>query len=101
MITGGDMIDALIVVEDGEVAHGDRRIARGDVVDELACVAPVAATADLRVVHAARLIRLERVDFEELVDDVPGLAAAVCRALGERARRAEDGAYRSPLASRG
>ena len=31
---------------------------------------------------------------------VPGLASAVCRALGERARRAEDGAYRSPLASR-
>jgi hypothetical protein len=46
------------------------------------------------------MIRLERVDFEELVDDVPGLAAAVCRALGERARRAEDGGYKSPLASR-
>jgi hypothetical protein len=42
------------------------------------------------------MIRLERVDFEELVDDVPGLAAAVCRALGERARRAEDAGYRSP-----
>jgi len=101
VITGGDMIDALIVVEDGELVHGDRLIARGEVVDELACVAPVAATADLRVVRAARLIRLERVDFEELVDDVPGLAAAVCRALGERARRAEDSGYRSPLASRG
>jgi CRP-like cAMP-binding protein len=100
VVTGGDMIDALIVVEDGELAHGDRRIGKGDVVDELACVAPIAATADLRVVRAARLIRLERVDFEELVDDVPGLAAAVCRALGERARRAEDSAYRSPLASR-
>ena len=51
--------------------------------------------------RAARLVRLERVDFEELVDDVPGLAAAVCRALGERARRAENAGYRSPLASRG
>jgi hypothetical protein len=101
VVTGGDVIDSLIVVEDGELAHGDRRIAKGEVVDELACVAPIAATADLRVVRAARLIRLERVDFEELVDDVPGLAAAVCRALGERARRAEDSAYRSPLASRG
>jgi len=50
--------------------------------------------------RASRLIRLGRVDFEELVDDVPGLAAAVCRALGERARRAQDSAYRSPLASR-
>jgi MFS family permease len=101
VVTGGDVIDALIVVEDGELAHGDRRIVKGEVVDELACVAPVAAAGDLRVVRAARLIRLERVDFEELVDDVPGLAAAVCRALGERARRAEDGSYRSPLASRG
>jgi len=101
VVTAGDAIDALIVVEDGELAHGDRVIGKGEVVDELACVAPIAATADLRVLRAARLIRLERIDFEELVDDVPGLAAAVCRALGERARRAEDGAYRSPLVSRG
>jgi hypothetical protein len=100
LITAGDMIDALIVVDDGELALGDRRIGKGEAVDELACVAPVAAAADLRAVRAARLIRLERVDFEELVDDVPGLAAAVCRALGERARRAEDAAYRSPLVSR-
>ena len=101
VVTGGDPIDALIVVEDGELALGDRRIGKGEVVDELACVAPSAAAADLAVVRSARLIRLERVDFEELVDDVPGLASAVCRALGERARRAEDGNYRSPLVSRG
>ncbi|HEY4240623.1 MAG TPA: cyclic nucleotide-binding domain-containing protein, partial [Kofleriaceae bacterium] len=85
--TSGDPIDALIVVEDGELAIGDRAIAKGEVVDELACVAPISASADLRAVRACRLIRLERVDFEELVDDVPGLAAAVCRALGALARR--------------
>jgi hypothetical protein len=101
MISAGDPIDALIVVDDGELALGDRRIVKGDVVDELACVAPLLAAADLTVVRAARMIRLERVDFEELVDDVPGLASAVCRALGERARRAEDSGYRSPLHSRG
>jgi hypothetical protein len=101
LITAGDPIDALIVVEDGELALGARRIGKGEVVDELACVAPAAAPADLAVVRGARLIRLERVDFEELVDDVPGLASSVCRALGERARRAEDGNYRSPLVSRG
>jgi hypothetical protein len=100
LVTAGDPIDALIVLDDGELAIGDRRITKGEVVDELACVAPVAASADLTVVRAARAIRLERVDFEELVDDVPGLASAVCRALGERARRAEDSGYRSPLASR-
>lgn len=101
LITAGDPIDALIVVDDGELQLADRRIGKGEVVDELACVAPVTAPGDLVVVRGARLIRLERVDFEELVDDVPGLASAVCRALGERARRAEDGNYRSPLASRG
>ncbi len=100
LVTAGDPLDALIVVDDGELSLGDRRIGKGEVVDELACVAPLVASADLGVVRATRLIRLERVDFEELVDDVPGLAAAVCRALGERARRAEDSGYRSPLASR-
>jgi CRP-like cAMP-binding protein len=100
VITSGDLIDALIVVEDGELAVGDRRIVKGETVDELACVAPIAVTKDLRAVKASRLIRLERIDFEELVDDVPGLAASVCRALGERARRAEETTYRSPLASR-
>ena len=99
VVAAGDPIDALIAVDDGELALGDRRIGKGEVVDELACVAPVAAPADLRAVAASRLIRLDRVDFEQLVDDVPGLAAAVCRALGERARRAEDEAYRSPLAT--
>ena len=100
LVSAGDPIDALIVVDDGELQLGGRRIGKAEVVDELACVAPVAAPTDLAVTRGARLIRLERVDFEELVDDVPGLASAVCRALGERARRAEDSAYRSPLASR-
>ncbi len=95
----GEPLDALLVVEDGELALGDRIIAPGEAVDELACVAPVPLTDDLRALRATRLVRLERVDFEELVDDVPGLAAAVCRSLGERARRAEDHAYRSPLVS--
>ncbi len=101
VLTGGDVIDALVVVDEGELAIGDRRITKGEVVDELACVAPLPLAADLRAVRATRLIRLERVDFEELVDDVPGLAAAVCRALGDRARRAEDAGYRSPLTSKG
>ena len=100
IVTAGDLVEALIVVEDGELELGDRRIVKGETVDELACVAPISTMHDLRAVRPSRLIRLERVDFEELVDDVPGLAAAVCRALGERARRAEDAAYRSPLSSR-
>jgi MFS family permease len=100
VVGAGDPLDALIVVDDGELRFGERAIRKGDVVDELACVAPATASYDLAVKQAARMIRLERVDFEELVDDVPGLASAVCRALGERARRAEDSAYTSPLSSR-
>ncbi|MBV8756895.1 MAG: cyclic nucleotide-binding domain-containing protein [Deltaproteobacteria bacterium] len=100
LVTAGDPIDALIVVEDGELRMGTRITGPGEVVDELACVAPATAPADLVVARSARVIRLERVDFEELVDDVPGLASAVCRALGDRARRGEDASYRSPLASR-
>jgi AAA family ATP:ADP antiporter len=97
----GELIDALIVVADGELSLGDRRFAAGHVVDALACVAPIAADADLVATTTTRVVRLERIDFEELVDDVPGLAAAVCRALGERARRAEDAGYHSPFATRG
>lgn len=100
LVTAGDLLEALVVVDDGELALGDRRIVKGEVVDELACVAPTSVAHDLRAVRAARVIRLERMEFEELVDDVPGLASAVCRALGERARRADDASYRSPLASR-
>jgi len=100
VVSHGDPLDALITVEEGELALGERTITSGQVVDELACVAPAAATADLVVKHAVRMIRLERIDFEELVDDVPGLASAVCRALGERARRAEDATYTSPWTSR-
>ncbi len=100
VITAGDALDALLVIDDGELALGDRRFLKGDAVDELACVAPVALASDLRAIGAVRLLRLERVDFDELVDDVPGLAAAVCRALGERARKADDVGYRSPLISR-
>ena len=96
----GDPLDALIVVDDGELRVGDRAIVKGDVVDELACVAPANASADLVAMRTCRMIRLERVDFEELVDDVPGLASAVCRALGERARQADDRSHFSPLKSR-
>ena len=48
VITSGDLIDALIVVEDGELTVGDRTISKGEEVDELACVAPLALTGDLR-----------------------------------------------------
>ncbi len=86
VLGAGDVLDALVVVEAGELVLGDRRLGPGECVDELAPVAPRALAADLRAATATRILRLERQDFEELVDDVPGLAAAICRALGDRAR---------------
>ncbi|MFT3699200.1 MAG: cyclic nucleotide-binding domain-containing protein [Kofleriaceae bacterium] len=86
IVSTGDQLDALVVIEDGELVAGARSLHAGDVIDELACVAPRAADSDFKATRTTRLIRLERTDFEELVDDVPGLASAICRALGERAR---------------
>ena len=86
--------------EDVDISVFREDLGFAETVDELACVAPSNVAHDLRAVRASRVIRLERMEFEELVDDVPGLASAVCRALGERARKAEDAAYRSPLVSR-
>ena len=40
IVTSGDLIDALIVVDDGELTLGNRVITKGEVVDELACFAP-------------------------------------------------------------
>ena len=54
LVTAGDPIDALIVVEDGELALGDRAIGEGEVVDELACVAPVDAPRGSASSRAAR-----------------------------------------------
>jgi CRP-like cAMP-binding protein len=97
VVAAGEALDALVVVEDGELTLGERRVVRGEIVDELAAVSPVALAADLRAVGPARLVRLERVAFEELIDDVPGLASAVCRALGARLRAREPRADRAPL----
>jgi CRP-like cAMP-binding protein len=83
----GEPIDALIVVADGELAVDGRAIGRGAAVDELAWFSPAALPAPLVATKATRYLRIERLDFDVLVDDVPGLGAAVCRVLGTRARK--------------
>jgi hypothetical protein len=86
VIAAGETVDALWIVVDGELASGDRTWSRDEAIDDLAVVAPRAFGAEVRATRPSRLIRLDRVDFEELLDDVPGLAPAVCRVLGARAR---------------
>ncbi len=82
----GERLDALIVVADGTLAMGARRVTTGQAVDELAPMAPRPVAAAVVAAGDARVVRVHRVDFEELVDDEPGLAAAILRQLGERLR---------------
>ncbi|HUQ02477.1 MAG TPA: cyclic nucleotide-binding domain-containing protein [Kofleriaceae bacterium] len=82
----GERLDSLVIVADGELAVGDRTVATGQAVDELAPMAPRPLPASIVARAATRVVRVARVDFEELVDDEPGLAAALLRHLGERLR---------------
>jgi len=86
VVAAGDVVEALVVVADGELTAGARRLGRGAAVDELALVAPSPAPDAVVAAVPTRYVRIERVDFDELIDDVPGLGAAVCRALGARLR---------------
>ena len=100
IIAGGEIVDALWVVASGELRIGDRFVGEGEAVDELAWVAPLALEHDVKVVKSVQLLRIDRLDFNELVDDVPGLGVMFCRALGERVRLAAGAGYRSPFVSR-
>ena len=82
----GERLDSLVIVADGELRLGDTPITSGRAVDELAPMAPRALPAALVAHSPTRIVRVARVDFEELVDDEPGLAAALLRHLGERLR---------------
>jgi hypothetical protein len=91
VVAAGELVDSLLVVAEGSLRvddpSGPRTIGPGQVLDDLAVVAPAPAPAPVVASAPTRLLRLSRVDFEELVDDVPGLAATVCRVLGARARK--------------
>ena len=88
LCAAGEVLEQLLLVIDGEVAGGAERWRAGQVIDELAVVDPRPCPNELRVLQAGQVLRLDAADFLELLDDVPGLAPAVCRALGGRLRRA-------------
>lgn len=81
----GERLDALLVVLDGAVTAGDRRLTRGQAVDELAAIAP-RPTPRVAALEPTRLFRLRRLDLDELIDDEPGLGSALVRYLGEALR---------------
>ncbi|MCL4225684.1 MAG: cyclic nucleotide-binding domain-containing protein [Myxococcales bacterium] len=82
----GELLDALVLVATGELEVGARTVSAGAAVDELAPMAPRPLPAPVVARLPTRVVRVARVDFEELVDDEPGLAALLLRALGERLR---------------
>lgn len=86
LAAAGEPLDALLLVVEGELHDAAGRYAAGAVVDELALVDPQPRASELRVATPAQLVRLARADFDELLDDVAGLAPVVCRALGARLR---------------
>ena len=89
--------DALHLVVSGRVRFevddpdGPRRVTgergAGEAFDELALFAAESRVDSVIAVERTRLARIARADFEELVEDVPGIALGVCRVLGRRIAR--------------
>lgn len=85
----GERVEALIIVADGALAAGARRVTVGHVLDDLAPLAPRPTVERVVAVGPTRLARIPRLDLDDLIDDEPGLAAALLRQLGERLRATE------------
>ena len=85
----GERIEALVVVTEGALACGERRVNPGHALDELAPLAPRATAERVIAVGPTRVARVSRLELDELVDDEPGLASVLLRALGERLRAAD------------
>ncbi|MEO6712264.1 MAG: cyclic nucleotide-binding domain-containing protein [Mycobacteriales bacterium] len=95
VIERGALEDWLYVVADGLVrAHiGDRTLTEcgpGNVVGELAVLAPAARSASVTAIQPSLLLRLRRSAFEELLDDRPVIARSVIAALALRLRALAD-----------
>jgi len=87
----GDQADALYVLRSGRlVVHQERSLGNrapigelgvGSVVGELALLSQAPRSASVRCRRDAELLRLARAPFEELMENAPGFAAGVSRAL--------------------
>ncbi|HTM19444.1 MAG TPA: cyclic nucleotide-binding domain-containing protein, partial [Kofleriaceae bacterium] len=103
VVSGGTTIVAqdepgstMYIVESGSVrvevdGAGDSRrvlgeLGRGELFGEMALFEDDLRSATVVATTRTRLGRIERADFEELVEEVPGIALAVCRVLSRRVR---------------
>lgn len=94
VVAEGDLGDAMYFVLSGtaEVRVGADlvvdRLGAGDVFGEMALFEGDTRSATVVATQRARLGRIDSSDFEELVDDIPGIALAICRVLSRRVRAA-------------
>lgn len=94
-IERGAVEDWLFIIAEGTVrAHlGDRTLVErgpGDVVGELAVVAPAARSASVTAVDHTLLLKLRRRPFEELLEDSAEIAMAVIASLARRLQELAD-----------
>jgi CRP-like cAMP-binding protein len=61
-------------------------LGRGELFGEMALFEDDVRSATVVATTRTRLGRIERADFEDLVEEVPGIALAVCRVLSRRVR---------------
>ena len=70
----------------GEDAQRLGELGAGELFGEMALFEDDPRSATVATLERTRLGRIERADFEELVEDVPGIALAICRVLSRRVR---------------
>lgn len=95
VIERGAVEDWLFIVASGRVrAHlGEQTLVErgpGEVVGELALLAPGARSASVTALEHSLLLRLRREPFEELLDDSPEIARAVIASLARRLQELAD-----------
>jgi len=91
IVREGEFGDCMYIVVDGEVriTREDKFVARitpGDFFGEMALFDSEQRFATVTAVTRVRLLRLERHELLQLIDDQPALAIAMCQTLARRVR---------------
>ncbi len=91
LVREGEPADGLYLVVDGsvEVRHGDgsrEELGEGAHFGSWDLVDPVPGPATVRANEDARLLRVDRADFQDLLADHPDLALDLLESLARRAR---------------
>jgi hypothetical protein len=91
IVREGDFGDCLYVVLEGEVyvtreGESIARLKPGEFFGEMSVFDGETRSATITAATRSRLLRLERRDFLQLMDEQPGIAIAICQTLSARVR---------------